>query len=93
MTQARMARKRAILSCVMHEWRKKMLPSKTHKILGSRLHQAYRNSPGGMFAVSGNDINELRALAMRMGEPFTDPNEKRDWENRLHSMCDNAWKL
>jgi hypothetical protein len=70
-----------------------MIPRKTSELLGSQLHQAYRNKDSEFFAINGTDLNDLRALAMRFDQPFTDANEKRDWQNRINLICSSAAAL
>jgi hypothetical protein len=67
-----------------------MIPSKTVELLGSSMHQALRNDPGKSFLITGTDLNDLRALAMRFDRPFADANEKRDWQNRINLICGSA---
>jgi hypothetical protein len=70
-----------------------MIPRKTSELLGSQLHQAYRNNDSELFAINGTDLNDLRALAMRFDHPFADANEKRDWQNRINLICSSATAL
>lgn len=69
-----------------------MLPAKTLDLLGSSIHQALRHKEDEFFLINGIDVNELQALAMRMTYRFDDPNELRDWQNRLNGMLDGLRK-
>jgi hypothetical protein len=71
-----------------------MVPSKTYDILGTQMQRLLNeHSTGDYYLVSGNVLNELRVLAVRFGHPFTDANEKRDWQNLINLMVDKAIKL
>lgn len=67
-----------------------MIPKNTYAVLGSQMHQAFRDDPSACFAITGTDLNDLRALAMRLDYPFADANEKRDWQNRINLICASA---
>jgi hypothetical protein len=70
---------------------KMMVPAKTYDLLGSRMQQLLsEHSADDYYAIEGTVLNELRVLAVRFDYPFSDANEKRDWQNRLNSMVDNA---
>lgn len=66
-----------------------MIPAKTREALGSQLWQAKVCEPEEYYLVIGNHLNELKALAMRLTDRL-DPNESRDWQNRLNLMIDRA---
>jgi hypothetical protein len=68
-----------------------MMPAKTAELLGSQMGQAFRNKPEDHFVITGTDMNDLRALAMRFDHPFADANEKRDWQNRINLILSSAW--
>jgi hypothetical protein len=67
-----------------------MIPAKTFELLKSQFEQTRKNSPNEFFLVTGTDLNDLRALALRLDHPFTDADEKRDWQNRINLMCSTA---
>jgi hypothetical protein len=67
-----------------------MIPTKTREVLKSGIAQARKNDPDDLLIVTGNDLNDLRALALRLDYEFTDPNEKRDWQNQLNLICSSA---
>jgi len=67
-----------------------MIPAKTLDLLKSQIAQTRRNSPNEFFLVTGTDLNDLRALALRLDHPFTDADEKRDWQNRINLLCSTA---
>jgi len=70
-----------------------MVPSKTYDVLGTQMKRLLNeHKADDYFMVDGNVLNELRVLATRLDHPFTDPNEKRDWQNRLNSMVASAIK-
>ena len=68
-----------------------MMPAKTAELLGSQMANAFVNKPDHHFVISGTDMNDLRALAMRFDQPFADANEKRDWQNRINLILSSAW--
>ena len=67
-----------------------MIPSKTREVLKSGIDQPHKNNPDDLFIVMGNDLNDLRVLALRLDYEFSDPNEKRDWQNRINLICSSA---
>jgi hypothetical protein len=66
-----------------------MIPAKTREALGSSLWQTKVCEPNDYYGVIGNDLNELKALALRLNERL-DANEARDWQNRINLMIDQA---
>jgi hypothetical protein len=67
-----------------------MIPSKTREMLKSGIAQARKNDPDDLLIVAGDDLNDLRALALRLDYEFTDADEKRDWQNRINLICSSA---
>jgi hypothetical protein len=70
-----------------------MVPTKTIEIIGQGQMKALaerREDGSAAFAVYGGDLNDLRALALRLNSAMTDANELRDWQNRLNLLVDNA---
>jgi hypothetical protein len=67
-----------------------MIPTKTREVLKSGIAQAHKNDPDDLLIVTGDDLNDLRALALRLDYEFTDPDEKREWQNRIDLICSSA---
>jgi hypothetical protein len=44
----------------------------------------------GFFFVPGNDLTDLRDLALRLDRPLADAGEKRCWQNRINLICSDA---
>lgn len=69
-----------------------MIPSKTHEVVGgptiAGIIQRSRIEPHDLYAIEGYALHELLVLAQRMDFRFDDPNEKRDWQNRLNGMVE-----
>ena len=62
-----------------------MIPTKTREILGAQIAQADVAEWSDRFQIGGNDLNHLRALAMRLD--LVDGmgiDERREWANWLH---------
>jgi hypothetical protein len=74
-----------------------MIPAKTHARIGRGQAEQARSqcNADDMFAISGNDLNDLYALAVRFNGRMEDGEELRDWQNRLNLMIHDArqWKL
>jgi hypothetical protein len=66
-----------------------VIPAKTQKALGAQLWQAHVAKPNAFYAVTGSDLNDLKALALRLTDRL-DPDEQRDWQNRLNLLVDQA---
>ena len=75
-----------------------MLPSNTHKIVGGPTVTGIIERSGidgnQLYAIDGFALHELLVLATRIGNyRFDDPDEKRDWQNRLNGMVDAVRRL
>ena len=71
-----------------------MIPAKAIEAVGPTQMAALRHrGADDLFALTGNDLNDLAVLAARMDFAFTDPNEKRDWQNRINLLLSNAVRL
>jgi hypothetical protein len=71
-----------------------MIPSKTYEVLGSSLWQSFVAEKGEVYAIEGYVVDELKALAMRIGGPQRmDGDEARDWQNRLNTMVDTILQV
>ena len=66
-----------------------MIPRKTIEALGSQIEQSKVCDPDDFYPVAGFVLNELKALALRLTDRL-DPNESRDWQNRLNGIVDQA---
>ncbi len=55
---------------------------KTASLLRFPAHEDYR--------VDGIDLNDLCVLAHRLSDAITDPEELRDWQNRINLMIHEA---
>ncbi len=58
---------------------------KTASLLRFKSHEDYR--------VDGIDLNDLSVLAHRLNSAITDPNELRDWQNRINLLVSEATHL
>ena len=71
-----------------------MIPSKTHEVVGGTtvagIIKRSGIEPGRFYAIDGFALHELLVLADRFNYRFTDPNETRDWQNRLNSIVDTV---
>ena len=67
-----------------------MIPTKTREVVKSGIAQARKNDRDDLLIVTGNDLNDLRVLALRLDYEFTDQNGKRDWQNRINLICSSA---
>jgi hypothetical protein len=68
-----------------------MIPSKTTEVVGPRsIAGALRFKAREFYAVDGNALNDLCVLALRFNFKWDDPNESRDWQNRLNLILDAA---
>lgn len=68
-----------------------MIPPETFKIVGSTtIAAAHTRDPDTYFGVTGNDLNDLAVLALRMNFRCNDSNELRDWQNRINLILSNA---
>lgn len=69
-----------------------MIPNKTHEVVGgSQIGGIIQRSgiePHDFYAIEGFALHELLVLAARFNHRFDDPNESRDWQNRLNGMVD-----
>ena len=71
-----------------------MIPSKTYdKVGGSTVRGCITREAHDSFALTGTDLNDLSVLVARMNDRFDDPNELRDWQNRISLMLSNAEKI
>ena len=68
-----------------------MIPAKTYdKVGGSVIRAAVTRNAHDDYVVTGIDINDLAVLALRMNMKFDDPNELRDWQNRINLIVSSA---
>jgi hypothetical protein len=68
-----------------------MVPSKTFEKVGAAtVARVTTHSPDYEYAITGNDLNDLAVLVQRFEYRFDDPNELRDWQNRLSLIVGNA---
>jgi hypothetical protein len=71
-----------------------MIPAKTAEVVGPGQMRASMTRPvDDFYALTGNDLNELAVLAIRLNNKFHDANELRDWQNRLNLMLAQAQKI
>lgn len=62
-----------------------MIPSEARTKLATRHAQWHTKDPVAQFAIEGSFVNELQALALRMGAADSmSSDERRDWMNLLH---------
>ena len=68
-----------------------MIPHRTQDMLGSQVMQAITRKAHSIYSVQGLDLNDLKALAMRLDLPQPmDADERRDWANRINVLLDTA---
>jgi hypothetical protein len=72
-----------------------MIPYSTQNHLGpGQTLKAIRFNAHDEFVLTGIDLNDLSALAARMGQgPAIGGDEMRDWQNRLALMIGDAVKV
>ncbi len=72
-----------------------MIPSRTIDKVGittlARIAKEYDR--GAYYFISGNDIYELAVLAQRFNFKWDDPDEARDWENRINLMLSKVERM
>jgi hypothetical protein len=68
-----------------------MIPKKTIEVVGpSTIAGALRFKAHKYYAIEGNALNDLCVLAVRFNSKWDDPDETRDWQNRLNLILDTA---
>ena len=68
-----------------------MIPAKTFDVVGgTTIAGAKRFDPNGYYLLTGTDLNDLAVLAIRFNYAFKDPDETRDWQNRVSLMLSSA---
>jgi hypothetical protein len=71
-----------------------MVPSKTiEKVGGTSMAAVRTHSPDDYYALTGNDLNDLAVLALRMNARLDDANELRDWQNRINLMLSRVERV
>jgi len=69
------------------------VPSRTVNVIGASTlmgAEVRLFDPDSHYPLTGSDLNDLAALVVRFNFGFDDPNETRDWQNRLSVMISNA---
>ncbi len=66
-----------------------MIPAKTLKKIG-QLQGRERFSSDHDYILPGSDLADLFALTVRFNSKMDDPDELRDWQNRISLMLMNA---
>jgi hypothetical protein len=69
-----------------------MVPAKTFDKVGTSQIVACnrQHNPSGDYCLTGNDLNDLAILAVRLNSRMEDGDELRDWQNRINLMLANA---
>ena len=70
----------------------RVISAKTIEVIGTQYSRVRHREPNEFFALTGNDLNDLACLAVRLNGTGArlEGDELRDWENRLWLMLTNA---